>query len=146
MRFQKGVQLVQHDARFDRDRVRLRGECPDPAHVACEIDDDPVVQRLAVGTSIAAACCQGEIGVAQGANQQGHVVAGTRIDDGGRADLIDAVVGRRDLPRADAILGIAGEPRLIQGAKQVGDRRHQAAAAPRNAWRTSIIDRASAAA
>ena len=120
--FKKLVQLIFDDPGFNAHPALFGVNLDDAIHIAGHIDNNPAVQRLAVGAGAAAARredqrCKARFG--GDARQQGHVRRRTREKDRIRQQLIDAVVGGHRQPVGIAGGGIAGKTLLLQYLQKI---------------------------
>ena len=121
--FERGIELVLDHPGLDPHPAFLDVDFEDLVHVPRQVDDDPVGQRLAVGTGAAAARGQLDLAKARFGHQRGdsrHIVGIQREHRGLGQALVDRVVGSEH--RAGAVVGaeLATETGSTQGIEKGG--------------------------
>ena len=118
---QKFVELVEHDAGFDHDRLLLRIEFTDAREITRTVENQIIAQRLAIGAGAAAARGEGKPVSAlrlHAAHDAVDVIAFGGIKNGQRRHLINAVVGGRDDARGVIGFDIAAKTAGLDGVDQ----------------------------
>ena len=98
VRLEGGIEVVEHDARFDFDGALCHVHIQDVANVFGVIDDQARAHCLAALAGTAAARDDGHLQVAADIECGFHVLCGARHEHADRHDLVDGRIGRVAAP------------------------------------------------
>lgn len=121
MRAQLVVEVIEHHARLHLGPAGIGGDRDQPVHIAAHVEDDAVVEALAIGARATTARGHrdaGKGGVFEHAHQPHHIrrIARGKHQIGG--DAIDRIVRRHGGAQGAVVVDIAKKPRVAQGFGQ----------------------------